>query len=102
VDHSSSLNGFQAVKSGDGRYRLVVALEDPGVPNWLDPAGHSEGVIIYRYQKAPDVNPIPVARVVARSKLRETLPADTPRVSAEARKAEIRMRQQHAARRWAP
>ena len=102
VDHGSSLNGFQAVKSSDGRYRLVVALEDPGVPNWLDPAGHSEGVIIYRYQKAPDVNPIPVARVVARSKLRESLPADTPQVSADARRAEIRMRQQHAARRWAP
>ena len=102
VDHSSSLNGFQAVKSGDGRYRLVIALEDPGVPNWLDPAGHSEGVVIYRYQNAPDVNPIPVGRVVSRSRLREALPADTPQVSAEARKAEIRMRQQHVARRWAP
>ena len=56
--------GFQAVKSSDGRYRLVIALEVPGVPNWLDPAGHAEGVIIYRYQNAPAENPVPVARVV--------------------------------------
>jgi len=102
VNHTSSLNGFQAVKSSDGRYRLVIALEDPGVPNWLDPAGHAEGVIIYRYQNAPDENPVPMARVVPRARLRDALPADTPRVDVEARRAEIRMRQRHAAIRWAP
>jgi len=102
VNHASSLNGFQAVKSGDGRYRIVIALEDPGVPNWLDPVGHSSGVIIYRYQLAPPENPVPTARVVPLRELRRHLPADTPSVTPEARAAEIRMRQRHAAIRWAP
>ena len=102
VNHASSINGFQAVKSSDGRYRLVIALEDPGVPNWLDPVGHPEGVIVYRYQRAAAENPIPVARLVKRAELAELLPKDTPRVSPKARRAEIRMRQRHAARRWAP
>ncbi|MEZ4331319.1 MAG: hypothetical protein R3F35_06180 [Myxococcota bacterium] len=102
VDHSSSLNGFQAVKSSDGRYRLVIALEDPAVPNWLDPVGHHEGVIIYRYQHAEPGAVPPTARVVPLKTLRDHLPADTPTVSAEARAAEIRMRRRHAATRWAP
>lgn len=102
VDHTSSLNGFQAVKSSDGRYRLVIALDDPGVPNWLDPAGHAEGVIIYRYQLATVDNAVPVARVVPFAKLREHLPADTARVGPDARAEEIAMRRRHAARRWAP
>lgn len=102
VNHTSSLNGFQAVKSSDGRYRLVIALEDPGVPNWLDPVGHREGVIIYRYQLASAGNASPVTRVVPIQELRKVLPADTPRISREARAQEIQMRQLHAARRWAP
>lgn len=102
VNHTSSLNGFQAVKSSDGRYRLVIALEDPGVPNWLDPVGHREGVIIYRYQLASAENANPVARVVPIASLRKHLPADTPRVDREARAKEIAMRQRHAAERWAP
>lgn len=102
VDHTSSLNGFQAFRSSDGRYRLVLSLEDPGVPNWLDPAGHREGVIIYRYQNAADENPVPTARLVKLAGLRDELPADTPVVSGIERAAQIEMRQRHAAHRWAP
>lgn len=102
VDHTSSLNGFQAVKSSDGRYRLVVALEDPGVPNWLDPVGHREGVIIYRYQLEEGENRAPIARLVSLSELARRLPPDTPRVDRAARAAEITVRRRHAARRWAP
>ena len=102
VNHTSSLNGFQAVRSSDNRYRLVISLEDPGVPNWLDPVGHPEGVIIYRYQRAAAENPVPSARLVKRTELQDLLPKDTPRVGPDARRAEIEMRQRHAARRWAP
>jgi hypothetical protein len=102
VDHTSSLNGFQAVRSSDGRYRLVLSLEDPGVPNWLDPVGHPEGEIIYRYQNAADENPVPTARLVKLSELRGELPPDTPSVTAEERAAQVRMRRRHAAHRWAP
>ncbi|MFO0689070.1 MAG: hypothetical protein U0900_10195 [Myxococcota bacterium] len=102
VNHASSLNGFQAVKSQDGRYRLVVALEDPGVPNWLDPGGHREGTIIYRYQLEEGANTAPTARLVPLAKLRELLPADTQKVDGAARAAELALRRRHAARRWAP
>lgn len=102
VNHSSSLNGQQAFRSSDGRYRLVIAAQDPGVPNWLDPVGHRDGVIIYRYQLAAPVNPIPTATLVKLSELRGRLPADTPHVTAQARRTEIEQRQRHAARRWAP
>ena len=80
----------------------MIALEDPGVPNWLDPVGHREGVIIYRYQLAAADNASPIARVVPLASLRKHLPADTPRVSPAARAQEIEMRRLHAARRWAP
>ncbi|MBK7948868.1 MAG: DUF1214 domain-containing protein [Deltaproteobacteria bacterium] len=102
VEHTSSLNGFQAVRSSDGRYRLIVALEDPGVPNWLDPVGHREGVILYRYQLEEGANTAPTARLVLLEELKKLLPADTPRVDRAAREAEIAMHRRHAARRWAP
>jgi hypothetical protein len=102
VNHTASLNGHQAARSSDGRYRLVIALEDPGVPNWLDSVGHPEGIIVYRYQLAGKTNPIPVAKLVKLSELQSLLPADTPRVTSEERSLEIRKRQAHAARRWAP
>ncbi len=101
VTRSGSLNGDQAFVSGDGRVRIVIALEDPGVPNWLDPGGHREGQILYRYQDAQSV-PLPSARLVKRSELAGVLPADTPKRGSEARSAERALRSAHAALRWAP
>ena len=90
------------MKSSDGRYRLVISLADPGVPNWLDPVGHHEGAIIYRYQLATASNSSPTTRLVSLEELRKYLPADTLHVGPEARQAQVHMRQLHAARRWAP
>jgi len=101
LNHSASLNGHQAQRSADGRYRLVVALEDPGVPNWLDPAGHPEGLLLYRAQRATRA-PAPRMEVLPLAALRGRLPADTPAVSPEARRAERARRLAHAARRWSP
>ena len=52
ANHQSSLNGHQAVVDPDGVFRAVVAHDDPGVPNWLDPVGHGEGSMIYRWNLA--------------------------------------------------
>lgn len=46
----SSLTTAQSRLSDDGIYRYVVSLADPGVANWLDPAGHREGFIFMRWQ----------------------------------------------------
>lgn len=97
----SSLNGHSAVLSSDGRFRAVVALEDPGVPNWLDPAGYTEGGIYGRWFDC-DSAPTPTIRRVPARDVRRHLPADTPVVT-PAERAEILRRRVRACqrrRRW--
>lgn len=101
ANHSSSLNGHQAVASSDGKYRLVVSRTDPGVANWLDPAGHQSGYMQYRYQQTR-TTPIPKVERVTFSQLRDQLPADTTQVTATERALEIKLRQSHTALRWSP
>lgn len=47
------LNNETAVRSGNGDWRLVIAAEDPGVPNWLDTGGRLEGKALLRWCLAP-------------------------------------------------
>ena len=101
VNRTGSLNGHQAFVNADGKVRIVVALEDPGVPNWLDPSGHPEGNILYRYQQSR-TDPKPEAQLVDVAELREALPADTPSVTAQQRREEVAQRRHHAMRRWSP
>ncbi len=101
ANFTSSTNGVQAQPGSDGRIRLVIARSDPGVPNWLDTAGHREGVIVYRYHK-PESNPLPTTRLVKLSELRSVLPADTPEVTMGERAEEVRRRREHKRRRWQP
>lgn len=94
----SSINGATAKISSDGKLRAVVALEDPGVPNWLDPAGFKQGTIYGRWYGC-DSNPLPVLKRVKVAELRDHLPADTPTISAEGRADELRQRVRAAQRR---
>lgn len=48
--------------------RLVVAHRDPGMPNWLETAGHTSGTMCFRWIKAKD-HPQPQTRVVGFSEL---------------------------------
>jgi hypothetical protein len=52
----SSLNQSQIHLEPDGRYRIVIAHKDPGVPNWLDCEGHRTGTIFWRYL-LPETDP---------------------------------------------
>lgn len=74
--HQSSLNGQQAVPDGDGRVRFVLAASDPGVANWLDTAGHSNGAMLLRCVRT-DSAPVPDTRVVPVTEVAAALPADT-------------------------
>ncbi len=87
----SSLNGHTARVSSDGKFRAVISLVDPGVPNWLDPAGYREGGIYGRWFDC-DTNPTPIIKRVPLAELRNHLPADTPVVTPEQRKEELRRR----------
>jgi hypothetical protein len=79
----------------------VIALDDPGVPNWLDPAGFLQGTIYGRWYDC-DSCPTPTLTRVPLDRLRGHLPPETPRFSAEQRAAQIseRVRGAQRRRRW--
>lgn len=99
VHRISSINQSQAVLSEDGRLRLVVAHDDPGVPNWLDTGGRRTGLLTFRFFW-PEEEPHPTTRIVSCDRIRDVFPAKTPRIDPEARRAEIRERKRHLAWRF--
>ncbi|WP_420617894.1 hypothetical protein [Candidatus Poriferisocius sp.] len=54
------INGDTAVRRDDGTVRLVVAHQDPGLPNWLDTAGHPAGSLSLRWFRS--TAPLPTAQ----------------------------------------
>lgn len=97
----SHLNAWNARFSSDGKLRAVIALQDPGVANWLDPAGFTEGTIYGRWYDC-DTQPVPVIKRVKLAKLRENLPGDFPLVTPEQRADQLarRTRACQRRRRW--
>jgi hypothetical protein len=91
VYRSSHLNAWNSYISGDGRLRAVISLTDPGVANWLDPAGFREGTIYGRWYDC-DTSPTPIIKRVPLAQLRSHLPKDTPSVSPEQRDDLLRRR----------
>lgn len=94
----SHLNAWNAHFGADGKLRAVIALSDPGVPNWLDPCGFNEGTIYGRWYDA-DTQPVPVIKRVKLAELRKHLPKDTPVVTPQQRDQELRRRVRAAQRR---
>jgi hypothetical protein len=99
ASRQSSLNQHQARLDADGRLRAVIAHEDPGIPNWLDPAGNRRGTLAARFLLA-DAAPTPVLRAVPLARVRDELPPDTPRVSAAARAESLARRRRAVLRRF--
>jgi hypothetical protein len=62
------VNSGSARLRDDGSFRLVVAHEDPGDPNWIDTAGHERGIMGVRWVRA-ESHPEPRCRVVKLSEL---------------------------------
>ncbi len=89
--HQSSLNAHQARIDSDGILRVVISSRDPGVANWLDTAGHSNGAMILRCVRT-ETAPTPSARVVKIADVLSELPLDTVTVSAAQRAAIIAAR----------
>lgn len=87
----TSINGHQAHVDSDGKFRAVIALEDPGVPNWLDASGYTWGTVIGRWYDCSS-RPLPALKKVRLDEVRRHLPEDTPRVSAAQRQAALRAR----------
>lgn len=66
LDHrhrTVSLTGSR-IPLRDGRYRLVLAARDPGVPSWLDTEGRPFGLFVMRWLHAERAPELPALRVV--------------------------------------
>ena len=86
------LNKSQIEANADGCYTFVVAIEDPGICNWLDPDGLHEGILTLRWAEFDNDQPLPSlgvsGRLVRLSELDSELPATVKRLSA-AERAEV-------------
>ncbi len=67
------MNKHTAVYEHDGSVLIVVAHEDPGVPNWINTVGHRQGTMCFRWIRAKE-HPQPRTRVVKRSELQRATP----------------------------
>ena len=97
--HQSSLNGHQAVIDDDGVLRVVIAHSDPGLANWLDTAGHSEGPVILRCVRT-EMPTVPTTRVVKMADVITSVPAGARRISAQERTAVMDARKLAVSRRF--
>jgi len=62
----TGLNRKQTRLEPDGRFRIAIAHEDPGIPNWLDTGGETHGVVFVRYlmpEERPEALETRVVRV---------------------------------------
>ena len=62
--HPVALNRSSTVAEADGSIRVVIAHEDPGVPNWLDTEGRPFGLVFWRYMLPESPIDTPTAEVV--------------------------------------
>lgn len=98
ADRMTSINHEQAIISPDGRVRVVVAHEDPGVANWLDTGGRGEALLMFRWFW-PTAEPTPTATVVKSAELPTSLAGEST-LDAMERIEEIRRRREHLAWRF--
>ncbi|MEB3071675.1 DUF1214 domain-containing protein [[Mycobacterium] vasticus] len=94
----TSLNCAQAHVDEDGRVRIVVSHRDPGVQNWLDTGGFPTGAVFYRWIWTNDA-PVPRARVVPVSDVRNLIPSGTPEFGPAERREQLSVRRLHLQRR---
>ena len=51
INHQTSLNNTQAQADPDGKVRIVVADQNPGVTNWVETLSHRRGFLQFRWQR---------------------------------------------------
>ncbi len=65
-----SLNRSQTELEDDGSFRMVLAHEDPGIPNWIDTEGNLFGIVFWRFFLVQGEVETPSAAVVKLADLR--------------------------------
>lgn len=66
--HTVHINAHTAQYREDGSVRIIVAHQDPGLPNWLSTTGHVMGTMSFRWIRAESY-PDPSVRVISLSQL---------------------------------
>jgi hypothetical protein len=69
VNRTVSRNRANTTLEPDGTFRMIVAHEDPGLPNWLDTEGRGSGVMFWRFFLPESDIETPQAKVVKFSQL---------------------------------
>lgn len=80
-------NKHLATYEKDGSVRIVVAHQDPGLPNWINTTGHECGTMCFRWIIAKD-SPQPRTRVVKISELKNIAHQTSVEVTRKAPEAE--------------
>lgn len=70
VNRQVSLNRAQTKLEPDGSFRIVIAHEDPGVPNWIDTEGRGFSMVFWRFMLPEGDIETPQAEVRKLSELR--------------------------------
>ncbi|MCX7865190.1 MAG: DUF1214 domain-containing protein [Novosphingobium sp.] len=96
---STSFSPARTKVDSDNVVRFVIAHDDPGVHNWLDTQGYSEGNLGYRNLMSQ--NPATFrTKLVKRADLMKHLPADTAMMTPKERSAELLRRYRAIKRRF--
>ena len=103
INHQTSLNNTQAQADPDGKVRIVVAENNPGVTNWVETTGHRRGFLQFRWQRVS--RPLteadgPTVELVDLDAVPTKLPYfDHNKISDDQWRARIALRQQQIAAR---
>lgn len=99
-NRQASLGSSHAYVDPDGRFRGVIAHQDPGVPNWLDSGEARRGFLWYRWFQPREKQPVPTCRVVKFDELRQLFPEGHPVIDRATRKAQLSARRAQFAKRF--
>jgi hypothetical protein len=71
--HNICINKASAKYNKDGSVMVIVAHQNPGLPNWLETAGHQEGTMCWRwYRLKKGEKPVePMCRLVKMSEIEQ-------------------------------
>jgi hypothetical protein len=93
LDRTASLNKAQSEPNADGTWTYVLTNTDPGVHNWVDPCGLSEGILTLRMAEFPDQRPneglSASGQVVKLADLESALPPATREVTPDERSTQL-------------
>jgi hypothetical protein len=99
LNRSTSFAPARAKVDSDNVVRMVIAHDDPGVHNWLDTQGFSDGNLGYRNLMSQ--NPATFrTKLVKRADLLKELPGDTAMMTPEQRRQELQVRYRAIKRRF--